>query len=230
MAQLKNRCLAAGAALVCLGAVGAGAASAATVTVRVEGRNTTLLAAKTVHTGTGSITRGGASAGACPATSAQGALAEATRGNWRGSWYSSYNEYYLTGILGLNETGKRWYWGLYVNNRLASTGACDVTLKSGDRVLFAVVPSRGRTPAPLALVTPPARVGFPYTVRVLAYNARGKAHPVAGARVRVAGHTLRSGANGWTRAVRFPAAGRETFTATKPGAVRVESTVVVKAA
>ncbi len=108
------------------------------VSITVQGKSRTLLATETVRGRTGSITRGGAPAGKCPADSAQGALNVATHGNWRGKWYSSYNEYYITGILGDTETSKKYYWGLYVNGKIASKGACDIKLKSGDRLLFKV--------------------------------------------------------------------------------------------
>ncbi len=61
--------------------------------------------------------------------------------NWKGTWSSSYHEYFITGILGDNETSKKYYWGLYVNGKLASKGACDVKLKSGDKLLFKVTKS-----------------------------------------------------------------------------------------
>ncbi len=90
---------------------------------------------------TGSITRGGAPSGKCPADSAQGALNVATHGNWAGKWYSSYDEYFITGILGDSETTKKYYWGVYVNGKVASKGACEIKLKSGDKLLFKVTKS-----------------------------------------------------------------------------------------
>ena len=114
------------------------AAAAPKVTVTVQGRTKTLLAATTVQPKSGWITRGGAPAGKCPADSAQGALNVATHGNWKGSWSASYHEYYITGILGDNETSKKYYWGFYVNGKAASKGACDVKLKAGDKLLFKV--------------------------------------------------------------------------------------------
>ncbi|HEX3801348.1 MAG TPA: DUF4430 domain-containing protein [Solirubrobacteraceae bacterium] len=128
-----------GATQVATAAVPAGTAAAAPkVTVEIQGKTKTLLATKTVQTKSGSITRGGAPAGKCPAESAQGALNVATRGNWRGSWYASYHEYFITGILGDNETTKKYYWGLYVNGKLSSKGACELKLKTGDKLLFKV--------------------------------------------------------------------------------------------
>jgi hypothetical protein len=117
---------------------GAAAAAGPKVTVTVQGKSKTLVAEKKVHTGTGWITRGGAPSGKCSAATAQGALNAATHGNWKGTWYSSYKEYYITGILGDNETSKKYYWALYVDGKLASKGACQVKLKSGDTLLFKV--------------------------------------------------------------------------------------------
>jgi hypothetical protein len=114
------------------------AAAGPKVSITIVGRTRTLLKTKTVQTTSGSITRGGAPAGKCPATSAQGALNVATHGNWKGKWYSSYHEYYITGILGDTETTKKYYWGLYVNGKSSSKGACDVKLKTGDKLVFKV--------------------------------------------------------------------------------------------
>ncbi len=109
-----------------------------TVRVTVWGRTTELLRTTHVTAPAGWITRGGAPRGKCPAASAQGALNVATHGRWRGRWYASYHEYYLTGIMGLNETGSRYYWGIYVNGKLASKGACEIRLTPGERLLFKV--------------------------------------------------------------------------------------------
>jgi hypothetical protein len=203
------------------------AALATTVTVRVQARTTTLLPTTEVHLKTGSITRGGAPAGDCPAESAQGALAQATHGDWQGSWYSSYHEYYITGIRGLKDAGKHYYWALYVNNRFAKAGACDEALKAGASVVFAVVPTKGSTEQLLGLVTPAARVGSAYSVRVLAYSANGKPQPLAGATVSIDGRNLATGNSGWTPAITFPAAGEKTVTVAKSHYVGTEATIDV---
>ncbi len=111
------------------------------VSISVQGRTKTLLATETVQGRSGWITRGGVSSGKCPADSAQGALNVATHGHWQGKWYSSYKEYYITGILGDTETTKKYYWSLYVNGKVASKGACDVRLTSGAKLLFKVTKS-----------------------------------------------------------------------------------------
>jgi hypothetical protein len=203
------------------------AALATTVTVRVQGPTRTLLPTTAVHLKSGSITRGGAPSGDCPAESAQGALSQATGGDWQGSWYSSYHEYYITGIRGLKEAGKHYYWALYVNNRFAKAGACEEVLKTGASVVFAVVPTKGSTEQLLGLITPVARVGSPYRVRVVAYGATGKAQPLAGATVLVDGRSIATGRSGWTPAITFPAAGKRTLSVAKAHYVGTEATIDV---
>lgn len=109
-----------------------------TVRVTVWGRTKELLPTTHVKAPHGFITRGGAPRGKCSADSAQGALNAATHGRWAGRWYASYDEYYITGVMGLNETGKRYYWGIYVNGKLATKGACEIKLHPGERLLFKV--------------------------------------------------------------------------------------------
>ncbi|MDE3132753.1 MAG: DUF4430 domain-containing protein [Acidobacteriota bacterium] len=114
------------------------AAAAPKVSITIKGKTRTLLATETVQVKSGWITRGGAPVGKCPVASAQGALNLATHGNWKGKWYASYHEYFITGILGDNETSKKYYWALYVNGKSSSKGACDVKLKAGEKLLFKV--------------------------------------------------------------------------------------------
>lgn len=115
------------------------AAGGTKVSITIQGRTKTLLKTETVEApASGAITRGGAPTGKCPADSAQGALNVATHGDWKGTWYASYHEYYITAILGDSETSKKYYWGLYVNGKSSSKGACDIRLKAGDRLLFKV--------------------------------------------------------------------------------------------
>src|ERR1700722_15208275 len=89
------------AALAALAAVPTSALAAGTsVSVRVEGLKRTLVSGQTVQTHSGSITKAGAPAGACPSTSAAGALAGATKGNWGATFSASLNELELTSIKG----------------------------------------------------------------------------------------------------------------------------------
>src|SRR5437588_2610921 len=108
------------------------------VTVRVEGKKRTLLAPKSVHTHAGFISRGGAPAGACPATRGAGALDVATKHRWSATWFSSLNDFEIKTILGDTETTKKFYWAIWINNRFATTGACGLTLHRDDQLMFAV--------------------------------------------------------------------------------------------
>ena len=161
-----------------------------TVSVRVEGKTRTLLSSTTVSapSAPGSFTIDGTPAGACPKTSAAGALDAATRHRWGGSYSASFNELVLTTIL-----GEQWtfsspnYWSIWVNNRFASVGLCQLKLHKGDQLLFAAVPDKG-SEYPLAIEAPShATAGRPFTVKVVDYP-KGVAKPLAGAQLTVAGH------------------------------------------
>ncbi len=198
-------------------------ASLPKVMVRVEGKTRTLLAATTVQTRSGSITKGGAPRGACPASSAQGALNVATRGSWAGKWYSSYQEYDITRILGETESGARYFWEIFVNDVAASAGACDIKLRRGEQLLFAAVPSSGPPEYPLALklLGKPA-AGQPFEVEVVYYNARGKALPLAGATVTGAGISAEPEPNDVISATTNPK-GVATLTETKLGLIQLST-------
>jgi len=87
----------------------------------------------------------------------------------------------LCGVGGLEAHGKdSWYFK--VDHRAPSVGAEAAKVKAGDEVLFAY----GSYPYPdeLALSAPArVRAGVPFTVRVFAYDAKGKKKPAAGATV-----------------------------------------------
>lgn len=176
-----------GALLLLLSTAAAAMAAAAgpAVTIRIEGAKKTLLLPTRVRGRTGWITRDGAPKGQCSATSAQGALNVATRGHWSGQWYPSYHEYFITSILGERPTGSN-YWAIFVNNRPASVGACDIKLRAGEQLLFAV--SNGSQMA-AALDAPRTAVsGRAFTIRLVGY---GKAvRPLSG--VRITGNGIRA--------------------------------------
>jgi hypothetical protein len=153
------------------------------VKVRVEGAKRTLLATKTVRVKAGSITRYGAKPGACPARSMAGALDLATRHRWKGNFGSfGIPDYFVTSIFGVAESGTKAYWGTFVNNRFATTGICETPAHAGDRYLFAVLPASDRADFPIGVSAPRTdRVGVPINVKVVSYDANGKAHPLAGA-------------------------------------------------
>jgi hypothetical protein len=158
------------------------------VSVRVEGNSRTLLSSTTVTapSGGGSFRIDRTPAGACPKNSAAGALDAATHHRWGGT-YTATQGLELTTIL-----GEQWtfstanYWSLWVNNRYASAGLCQLKLHRGDHLLFAVVPDKGSA-YPTAIEAPTrATVGQAFTVKVVAYP-KGVAKPLAGAKLSGSG-------------------------------------------
>ena len=194
--------------------------------MRVEGAKRTLQAAHTVQTR--ERLRSPSSAppsGACPASSALGALNVATHGRWKGKFYSSFNDFLISSVLGETPNTKVGYWGIWVNNRYATTGACEIKLAPADQVLFAV-DSVKKHEHPLGIIAPvKATAGKPFTLKVVAYSDNGRATPLAGARVRGGGLDLVTGRHG-TVPVTAGGATKLTLTATDTGFIRSASTAV----
>jgi hypothetical protein len=205
-------------------ALAAVAPSGPKVNVRIEGLSSTLLPGATFQVpGAGSITQGGVTAGQCPADSAQGALNVSTHGRWKGSFDASYKEYFITSILGDTPNPKRDYFEIFVNHKAASAGACELKLKAGDHLLFAVVPDTGAPETPLGLST--NQTGAEITAKVVAYTAQGTARPLKGATLRLGSSTVKTGANGTAR-VKVPSKSG-MLVATAPGHIRDETAVNV---
>ena len=197
----------------------ASAAAGPKVSVRVEGVNRLLLAPKIVQApSSGSFTTGGTPAGLCPRASAAGALDVATRHRWNGT-YSSGLGIEVTQILG--ETDKfsphGHYWSIYVNNVSASAGICDLKLTPGEQILFAAIPASGTVK--LLGLTGPSKVtaGRAFSLKVVAYDAKGRAKPVSG--VKVSGASAPSNAHGLVT-VTESRRGTAHFTAAGTGFVR----------
>jgi hypothetical protein len=146
-------------------------AAAATVTVRVEGAQQTLVPRTTVVTSPGTFeVRDG---GSCSSASAGGALQLATGGDWGGRTDSQgqrvetiKGETYLLG----NEFSGR-YWQVFVNNDAAQSGVCALGLQDGDQLLIEAA-CGGATDGcygdgPLDLIAPgTARPGEAFAVHV----------------------------------------------------------------
>jgi hypothetical protein len=175
--------------------------SPVTVTVRVEGLKRTLLAPSKVKTHAGSITKSGTPKGACPATSAAGALDGATHHQWSGDYTKSYGLEVIS-ILGESHpfTPAKDYWEVFVNNVAAQAGVCALSLHPGDQLLFAAVPDTGPSELPIAVKLPGHGVaGQAFTAKVSYYDAKGKAKPLAGATVSGIGKSAKSSGNGTVR-------------------------------
>ena len=196
------------------------AAGPTSVSVRIEGANRTLLPATTVRTHTGAITKGRTPAGACPATTAAGALDVATHHNWNGS-YGTYG-LSVTSILGETHafTSSR-YWSIFVDNKYASAGICGLKLHAGEKLLFAAVPDKGDE-YPIVF-SAPAHAGSTFTVRASYFTAKGASKPLAGVLVAGAGRTNAKGA----LTVKVHKHGKVTLTASKAGFIRAEATIAV---
>lgn len=215
--------LALGVGALALGVVSTALAAAPgpNVTVRIEGAKRTLVSRTTVRApGTGWITKDGAPEGKCPADSAAGVLNRATHGAWSGRWSRTYDDYLITKILGDTETGAKSYWEILVNDAPASTGACQIKLRAGERLLFAAMPLSG-TGYPLVIKAPrTATAGASLKVAVDYINAKGAPKPLAGATVRTSrGAAATTNTNG-SATLRLKHRGKLTLRAHKAGYVR----------
>jgi hypothetical protein len=205
-------------------ALGAGSS----ITVRVEGLTRTLLPATVAHPESGSVTKAGAPKGSCPGSAAIGYFDSATHHKWGGS-YSSGLGVEVTSVLGETHTfsAKGFYWGLWVNDKFASTGLCDLKLKPGDQLLLAPAPGSG-TVSPIILSAPAsAKVGTPFKVTATYFKTLKhgtKLTKLQGA--KVTGGAAVTGSNG-TASVTATKAGKLTIVATEKGFVRAEATVTV---
>jgi hypothetical protein len=226
--MLKRRTLALGSATIALLITPAGAlAAGTTVSVRVEGAKRTLLATKVVRTHAGSIRKGGTPAGVCPATSAAGALDVATAHKWNGS----YGKYGLsvTSVFGEKHpltASSAYYWGIWVDNKYASAGVCDLRLHRGEHLLFAAVPNTSTVVFPTAIRAPrTATTTSAFKVRAVYYNAAGRARPLAKAKVSYGKSTAISNANGYVT-IHATTAGKYRFTASEKGYIRPAAVTV----
>jgi hypothetical protein len=197
-------------------ALTAPAYAAPTVTVRVEGANSTLLERTTVTLGSGNGIP-------CEADTAGAALDAATKGNWD-------KQEFVSTILGENHAfADSDYWAEWIDKGKGyefGGGLCTDHLKDGDEVLLLVdyspPPAYAPTVFPLDLEGLPALVapGDEATVTVVEYQPGTPGTPVrvpvAGAAVTGADAPVTTGADG-KATVRFSTGGSFVLKATKPG-------------
>ncbi len=191
------------------------------LSVRIEGKSHTLLPNTVVHTHAGSITKGGAAAGHCPATSAAGALDNATHGRWDGKYYptGSAAGIFITSIFGVRPPTVNDYWTVFVDNRTAGSGICALKLHRNEQLLFAVT---NGSQLPIVLTAPQhAKIGRPFKVRASYYTGKGVRKPLAGVRLDGA-VTNRSG----IATITDKRAGKLTLTASRTGYIRSAPTTV----
>jgi hypothetical protein len=210
------------------------AAGPATVTVRVEGANQTLLPATEVTTTLSPLVKDGNPEHSCAGTSGLGALQLATGGNWSGPWNLGLHQYFVESIEGEGESvgSSKYYWSFWVNDTYQETeGACVRQLNAGDRALFFPICYEacppGPEPTPLEIQAPDgANVRSSVQVTVTKYNAQGQASPAAGATITGGDEEATTDSSGRTT-VSFSSPGAHTLRATAPALVRSETTVCV---
>ncbi|HTA35094.1 MAG TPA: hypothetical protein VK761_00155, partial [Solirubrobacteraceae bacterium] len=215
------------------------AAAPATVTVRVEGVDQTLLAPTTVTTSGTPVEKDGNPSHTCSGGSAAGALELATSGNWNGEWFSGIG-YSVETILGETlafEPGAaaNFFWTYWLDNKESSSGICEGELSSGDSVLFfpacfsETEPSSCPVaPNPLGVDAPSvAEAGAPFTVTVTSYaNPSGAASPAVGATVSGAGAEATTNAAGQAT-LTLSSSGHTLLHVSAANAVRTEANVCV---
>jgi hypothetical protein len=218
------------------------AAAPASVTVRVEGANHTLLAPTGVTTGNAPVVKDGNNAHSCPGATAAGALELATGGSWGGEWFESLHGYSVETILGERlafEFGapENFFWSYWLDNKPSSVGICEGELSSGESILFfpecfsEEEPSPcPPSPNPLGIEAPAvAEAGKPFTVVVTSYaNASGAPSPAAGAIVAGGGAQATTDATGHAT-LTLTGTGSQQLQATAPSSVRSEISVCVHA-
>ncbi len=212
-------------------------AAPASVTVRVEGANQTLLPETTVTTNGVAVEKDGNPEHTCSGASAAGALQQATSGNWNGAWFKGLG-YSVETILGETHAFEpgvpaNYFWAYWLDHKAATAGICEGELSAGDSILFFPECSSESeacpaAPSPLALSAPSvAERGSPITVSVISYaNATGAASPAAGVTVAGGGASATTGATGQAT-LSLAQAGNVVLQASGPGSVRDEATVCV---
>lgn len=203
------------------------------ITVRVEGLTRTLLAPTTVTLTSAPVSNDGKASDSCSGLSALGALQDATKGDWGGSWSKSYRQYFVTKIEGnAYSSSASYYWSLWVNDKPAAVGACDLYPAPGSSIVF-FPDYDGKSKsvvAPNVLgVSAPAQAlaGRPFSVLVSSYaNATGKRSPLAGATVTSGSASAKTSSSGQaTLTVAAPAIVEIRVSA--PNSVRDETTICV---
>jgi len=208
----------------------ASAAQATNVTLRVEGKDRTVVPQTTVALPSAPVLKDGTHE--CAATSFGGALQSAVGNDWAASYNSSFAAYYLTGIKGYAPAGDD-YFALWINHKYTYKSVCDDGLQEGDDVL-ALVDYCNYDPAtfgctndsvlPLAIDAPKTVTpGVPFTVTVKRYATDGTLAPVAGANLAVGDAVQTTNASGQVAVT--AAAGPNALRASKANFAAVDASV-----
>lgn len=204
--------------------------SSPSATIRIEGSKKTLLLSKQVRPGSGWITKYGAPKGKCSGSSVQGALDRATHGQWTGSWNTQFNEYFVTSILGEKPPSSHDFWEIFINNKAATKGACDLKVQGAEQILFADTDGK-QTPSALAVIgqyVNKSTGADKLLVRLIGYTAHGTTKPLAGVQITGNGiHPATTNAHGEAQ-VTDHHTGTLILRAAPKGYIRSETTVHVQ--
>jgi hypothetical protein len=206
-------------------------AAPANVTVRVEGKDQTLLPRTAVATGTAPVLVEGANS--CSGTSAGGALHQSVAGDIGGTWGGlGYQLKTVKGETHDEVADPSFYWSFWVNYTYQNQGLCDTELQEGDDVIILVdcySATNACEPAqPLQLggVPPTVAPGRSFAVKVTEYRADTSTYPSptvsrpsAGATVSAGGQTATTAADG-TATLTLPSAGPVEIRVTKANRIR----------
>jgi hypothetical protein len=199
--------------------VAASASAAPTVSVRVEGQNSTLLARTPITLLDGSEPNTG-----CPGTSGSAALELATHGNWD-------RQAYTQTILGETHdfSADSDYWGIWVfrgGRYVVANGLCDEQLAQGEELLAAYEQAPPPDYAPLVFpmwvtgVPSTVAPGAPFTVTVYETQCEQYCSPGEGHAVPRTGATVTAGDVSATT----DGQGQATLVLTQPGPASVRAT------
>jgi hypothetical protein len=213
------------------------AAVPATVTVRIEGTNQTLLPTTSVTTNDAVVEKDGNPEHTCTGASAAGALEQATSGRWSGEWFKGigYSVETLLGETHAFEPGApaNFFWTYWLDGKPSSVGICEGELSSGESILFfpecfSEVGACPAAPNPLSISAPTvAEQSAPIAVSVTSYaNASGAPSPAGGVTVSGGGATATTDASGHAT-LSLSKTGNIVLQASAPGSVRDEATVCV---
>ena len=208
----------------------ANAAAAVDVSIRVEGKSSTLVKERTVTVSDGAINKDGNPEHTCTGETALGALHAGTGGDWTGEWFEGLG-YSITSIKG-NTPKSPGYFELWVNHQLSSTGFCDTVVREGDDVLVFVQDCE-YDPALQGCKDPVTPLGVRVaktirrnqvrTIKVVDYAPTGKATAERGATVFVNGVRLGKTKADGTIKVKGTKLGFATIYAKKAGHARSET-------
>jgi hypothetical protein len=210
---MNLRAVCACALVLCMALAVTATASATTATLRVIGKNNTVLSEGLVKSSNikikaaqsatcfGSGTGGTGKSYSVKGNTALGLLANGAKTIKQLAPISLTDHFYSELGLGLCGVGKSTVkrgseesWYLKINHKGASVGGEKAKIKAGDEVLWDLAPSYPY-PEELVLSAPQqATAGVPFAVHVYAYNEKGKHKPMKGA--TVTGATGPTDANG----------------------------------